>query len=133
MRFRDKGNMIQCIRTTYDSAKGRGVDKLIGSLPGDSELVPAELQALLTEEEAKDLSGVLFDRMLERSSALRRESLLKLAGTVKLAREALKSQKNVELMGDKATALLWAELDELRRDLRAAGLPKPKPAADVTM
>ncbi|WP_059396412.1 hypothetical protein [Pseudomonas putida] len=133
MRFRDKGNMIQCIRTTYDSDKGRGVDKLIGSLPGDSEWVPAELQALLTEEEAKDLSGVLFDRMLERSSALRRESLLKLAGTVKLAREALKSQQNVELMGDKATALLWAELDELRRDLRAAGLPKPKPAADVTM
>jgi hypothetical protein len=133
MRFRDKGNMIQCIRTTYDSDKGRGVDKLIGSLPGDSSWAPDELTELLEDEEKQALNSLLMDRHFARNREAQRVSLVGLAGTVKLARAALSGADNVELLGPKETEELWLELDEMRRALRAAGRPKPKPEADVNM
>lgn len=126
MRFRTKVNIIQCVRTIYDGDKGRGIEKVIGSLPQDSEFVPTELRELLTEDELKELSGVLFDRWLERSNTARKEAWEGLTATLKLAREVLKAPLSEPLSED-ATTALWAELDELRRDLRAAGLPKPKP------
>lgn len=133
MRFRDKGNTIQCIRTTYDTTKGRGVDKLVGSLPGDSQFVTAELTPLLTDDERQALTSLLLDRSYARLCKTRSDALVGLAATLKVAQEALRSPQNVALMSAEATAELWAQLDEMRRSLRAAGLSKPKPAADVTM
>lgn len=133
MRFRDKGNMIQCIRTTYDPSKGRGVDKLVGSLPGDSLFVPDELRALLEEDEEKALCNLLMDRLFERNKAAHRAALTGLAATLTQARTALSNPDNVALLGPQETEKLWLELDEMRRALRAAGRPKPKPKADVKM
>lgn len=132
MRFRDKGLMLQCIRTTYDSDKGRGVDKLIGSLPGEARFATPELLALLTEDEAKALQNVLFERMLTRQNALRHDALVGLTGTLKQAKSALSDPRNVAEMTPEKVAEMWEALDEMRRSLRAAGLPKPKPV-DVNM
>ena len=53
MHFRTRQNVIQLIRTTYESEKKRGVNSIVGTVPLSKPVLSAELQGQLTSQEAE--------------------------------------------------------------------------------
>lgn len=55
MHFRERGQSIQVIRTVYDADKKKGKNEIVGKIPLLNPEINAELEAVLTEEERKEV------------------------------------------------------------------------------
>jgi hypothetical protein len=55
MHFRERGHIVQLIRTTYDAASKKGKNEIVGRLVKANIQVSKELEAALKPEERKEL------------------------------------------------------------------------------
>ena|ERR1700722_17461897 len=99
MHFRERGNVVQIIRTTYDSGSKKGKNEIVGRLVKADPQISDALEKSLTTEERKELTAwVKGHATVER---LKRELAARsLSEQLTLAQEWFKSQK-----GDEARAL----------------------------
>src|SRR5665213_2971426 len=56
MHFRERGQMVQIIRTKYDAAQKKGKNEIVGRLVKANPKVSDELAAVLTKEERKEVA-----------------------------------------------------------------------------
>lgn len=57
MHFRERGHIVQVIRTTYDSNSKKGKNEIVGRLVKANPVISAELEAALTNEERKEVAA----------------------------------------------------------------------------
>jgi len=55
MHFRERGHIVQLIRTTYDASSKKGKNEIVGRLVKANIQVSKELEAALKTEERKEL------------------------------------------------------------------------------
>lgn len=124
MHFREQGKSLQLVRTTYESEKGRGVQKVVARLPRFSYTVPENVKALLTQDELVQLSDYL--KALQAQREQDSHTLYARSGHafVRSVREAIESKAALD-----DPEKLWAEIALLTKALRKAGYPRPKKAA----
>lgn len=126
MQIKEVGNKLQLLRAEYVPGD-RTRAKMIGSLPKDSESVPADIRELLTTEEVVELMMELN----KRTSLRQYEEASKLltggfANTVQQAIQGLKWERLVKSLNPDQVEAIWSSLDEMRTAMRKAGLPKSK-------
>jgi hypothetical protein len=56
MHFRERGQIIQVIRTVYDAGSKKGKNEIVGRLTKSNPQVSDELKAALTADERKELA-----------------------------------------------------------------------------
>lgn len=56
MHFRQRGNVIQLVRTAYDAEKKGPKSEVVGRLPKRAKEIPEELRAKLTPQEIGELT-----------------------------------------------------------------------------
>lgn len=92
MHFRERGNVVQIIRTTYDSGSKKGKNEIVGRLARANPQASQALEATLTTEERKELAawlkGHATNERLKRELAART-----LPEQLALAKEWFKGQK----------------------------------------
>ena len=102
MHFRERGHVVQLIRTTYDAGSKKGKNEIVGRLARANIKVSEELEAALKPDERKELTawieGHATVERLKRELAVRT-----LPEQLALAKEWFKGQK-----GDDARALAAA-------------------------
>lgn len=59
MHFRDRGHVIQIIRTTYDATTKKGKNEIIGRLSKDNPKIAEKWGDLLTPAERKEVSAYI--------------------------------------------------------------------------
>jgi hypothetical protein len=59
MHFRDRGRVVQVIRTHYDAASKKGKNEIVGRLQKANPQITEALEAALTKEEKKELTSWL--------------------------------------------------------------------------
>jgi hypothetical protein len=59
MHFRERGNVVQIIRTTYDAALKKGKNEIVGRLAKSNPQVTKTLEGALKPEERKELAAWL--------------------------------------------------------------------------
>jgi hypothetical protein len=57
MHFRERGQMVQLIRTKYDAAKKKGKNEIVGRLIKAKPEISDELKKTLTSEELKEVAA----------------------------------------------------------------------------
>jgi hypothetical protein len=57
MHFRERGQSVQVIRTVYDADKKKGKNEIVGRLPLVNPEINAELEAVLSAEERKEVTA----------------------------------------------------------------------------
>lgn len=126
MQIKEVGNKLQLLRSEYVPGD-RTRAKMIGSLPKDSESVPADIRELLTTEEIVELMMELNKRtslrQYEEASSLLTGGF---ANTVQQAIQGLKWERLVKSLNPDQVEAIWSSLDEMRTAMRKAGLPKSK-------
>jgi hypothetical protein len=119
MHFRERGNIIQLIRTTYDSSAKKGKNQIVGRLIRANPQVSDDLKAALTAGEREELAAWIQGRAT--SERLKKELAARtLEEHLTLAREWFRQQK-----GDEARALaatLSPAWVQLRAVLKRNGL-----------
>ena|ERR1700729_1410362 len=119
MHFRERGNVVQVIRTTYDSSSKKGKNKIVGRLVKANPQISDALEATVTTEEREEIAAWIKGRAsVER---LKRELAVRtLPEQLALAKDWFKGKQ-----GDDARALA-ANLNpawmQLRLVLRRNGL-----------
>lgn len=110
MHFRERGNVVQVIRTTYDSSSKKGKNEIVGRLVKNNPQVSDDLKATLTSEERKELSAWIDGHAA--SERLKRELAARtLAEQLALAKEWFKGQKNDDARALAATlSPAWMQL-----------------------
>jgi hypothetical protein len=112
MHFRERGNVVQLIRTTYDSASKKAKNEIVGRLLKTNPNISDDLKATLTSEEHDELTAWIHGRAA--SDRLKRELAARtLAEQITLAKDWFKGHK-----GDDARALA-ATLSPAWMQLRA--------------
>jgi hypothetical protein len=75
MHFRERGQMVQLIRTSYDSDSKKGKSEIVGRLVKANPKISEALEAALTAEERKELEvwigGHATTERLKRELAVR--------------------------------------------------------------
>ena len=110
MHLRERGHVVQIIRTSYDPGSKKGKNQIVGRLVKANPQVSEALQATLTVEERKQLTawieGHATVERLKRELAVRT-----LPEQLALAKDWFSSQKG-ESARDMAVALIpaWAQL-----------------------
>lgn len=119
MHFREQGKSLQLVRTTYESEKGRGVQKVVARLPRFSYTVPENVKALLTQDELVQLTDYLATLESGRKTETRNLYLRTLETAVVSATEALQA-------GCKPSnpAALWDAIAGLTKALKKSGHPR---------
>jgi hypothetical protein len=119
MHFRERGQIVQIIRTKYDATTKKGKNEIVGRLNKADPKVNEQLSAVLTPEEKKEVAAWVagFDkvRKLKRELAVRT-----LQEQLTLAEEWFSTQK-----GDDArflAASLVPAWIRLRGTLKKSGL-----------
>lgn len=110
MHFRERGNVVQIIRTKYDSGSKKGKNEIVGRLVKANPQISDALEKTLTTEERKELAAWLKGHAtLER---LKRElAVHTLAEQLALAKEWFKNQKGDDARILAATLLpAWVQL-----------------------
>jgi hypothetical protein len=110
MHFRERGNVVQIIRTKYDSGSKKGKNEIVGRLVKANPQISDALEKTLTTEERKELAAWLKGHAtLER---LKRElAVHTLAEQLALAKEWFKAQKGDDARILAATLLpAWVQL-----------------------
>jgi hypothetical protein len=119
MHFRERGNVVQIIRTKYDSGSKRGKNEIVGRLVKANPQISDALESTLTSEERKELAAWIKGHAT--SERLKRELAVRtLPEQLALAKEWFKSQK-----GDDArilAAALSPAWVQLRMVLKRNGL-----------
>jgi hypothetical protein len=119
MHIRERGNVVQVIRTKYDSTSKRGKNEIVGRLAKTNPQISDDLKATLTSEERKELSAWIDGHAA--SERLKRELAARtLVEQLTFATEWFKTQK-----GDDARALaatLSPAWMQLRSVLKRNGL-----------
>ena len=57
MHFRERGQVVQIIRTSYDSASKRGKNEIVGRLAKSNPKISDELKAALSGEELQEVTA----------------------------------------------------------------------------
>lgn len=119
MHFRERGHVVQIIRTVYDADSKKGKNEIVGRLAKSDPKISAELQAVLTAEERQEaaawIEGHASIERLKRELAAR-----SLPGQLALAKEWFKDHKADDARILAATLMpAWFEL---RAELKRNGL-----------
>jgi hypothetical protein len=110
MHFRDRGNMIQIIRTSYDAESKKGKNEIVGRLVKSNPQISEALEAALSVEERLELTAWLAGHAtLER---LKREFAVRtLPDQLKLARQWFVDKKDDEARVLAAALIpMWIQL-----------------------
>ena len=95
MHFRERGHVVQVIRTTYDPATKKGKNEIVGRLVKSKPQVTDELKAVLSREELKEVAAWIAG--YAKTEALRRELAVRgLSEQMALAEEWFVGQKGEE-------------------------------------
>jgi hypothetical protein len=57
MHFRERGHVVQIIRTSYDPSSKKGKNEIVGRLVKANPQVPEALEAVLSTEERKEVAS----------------------------------------------------------------------------
>lgn len=123
MQFREQGNKIQCIRSTYDPASKRSHQKVVSTFDRWTDKIPsvglesltdAERQALAVWFDARQVAKV--DRINQYRARIGGKTLADLADAV----------RGAGVLTDDQAAAVWRGLADVANALRKAGHPKPK-------
>ena len=57
MHFRERGHVVQIIRTSYDPGSKKGKNQIVGRLIKANPQLPADLEKTLTADERKEVAG----------------------------------------------------------------------------
>jgi hypothetical protein len=110
MHFRDRGHVVQLIRTSYDKDSKKGKNQIVGRLVKANPRVPDALEAALTAEERQEVASWLEGHAaLER---LKRELAVRtLPEQLALAREWFRDQSGDDARIIAATLIpAWVQL-----------------------
>jgi hypothetical protein len=110
MHFRDRGQVVQLIRTSYDSSSKKGRSEIVGRLVKANPQVSEALEAALTPKERKELAAWLTGHAT--TERLRRELAVRtLAEQLALARDWFADKKDDEARILAATLVpTWVQL-----------------------
>ena len=110
MHFRDRGNMIQIIRTSYDAESKKGKNQIVGRLVKSNPQISEALEAALTPEERTELTTWLASH--ETLERLKREVAVRtLPEQLKLARQWFGDKKDDEARVLAAALIpMWLQL-----------------------
>jgi len=93
MHFRERGHVVQVIRTTYDPATKKGKNEIVGRLVKANPQVTDELKAVLAKEELKEVAAWIAGHA--KVEALKREVAVRtLTEQLALAEEWFAGQKS---------------------------------------
>lgn len=120
MHFREQGKSLQLVRTTYNSAKGRGEQTVVAKLPQYTYAIPDDVRQLLTAEEVAQLTDYLAALESGRKKQNQAYHLTTLVEDIAKATEALRAG-----VVPKDPDALWAAIADLSKALRKGGHPKP--------
>jgi hypothetical protein len=99
MHFRERAQVVQIIRTSYDPRSKKGKNQIVGRLPKDNPQISEALTAALTSEERKELA-TWIERHVALGQLKRELAVRTLPEQLALAEEWFADQK-----GDSARAL----------------------------
>lgn len=120
MHFREQGRVLQLIRTTYDPAKRRGVQSVVGNMPQYSYVIPSTLDALLTLEERSQLADYLNALKTGREDQSHIFHLRDASTRLNAVTAALQAGVKTD-----QAAVIWTAIADLSKALKKAGYPKP--------
>ncbi|UIE45328.1 hypothetical protein FICKIIDM_04479 (plasmid) [Xanthomonas citri pv. punicae] len=122
---RAEGRKIQCIRTVYDKAIGRGRQVVVATLPRwSTSLMPSEDGlAKLTEAEREQLAAFLDQRRADAEESNSRYTAMSAASWLATLAKSIKDGQ--QLRPEQADAI-WQGMGEVAKSLRKAGYAKPK-------
>lgn len=120
MHFRIRKNVVQLVRTTYDSHGKKAKAVIVGRMPLDAPALGSELLKQLSEAEVRETQAWIEG---QHRTAMLREELAALTLAETLAQATRWFSRNGEAPSA-ATALarVLPELQALRRSLKSAGL-----------
>ncbi|EKS4072491.1 hypothetical protein QB142_004534 [Salmonella enterica] len=125
MQIREQGRKIQCIRTVYDKAIGRGRQVVVATVPRwSTSLMPSEDGLVnLTEAEREQLADFLAKRRADSEESTSRYTAMSAeTWLITLAKAVREGQT---LRPEQAEAI-WQGMGEVGKALRKAGYAKPK-------
>jgi hypothetical protein len=119
MHFRERGHIVQIIRTTYDPGTKKGKNQIVGQLKKANPEITEALKAELTAEERKDVAAWIQSHAT--SEKLKRELAVRtLPEQLALAEEWFAHQKGDDARILAATLVpAWARF---RMVLKRSGL-----------
>ncbi|MBB3811584.1 hypothetical protein [Pseudochelatococcus contaminans] len=125
MQIREQGRKIQCIRTVYDKAIGRGRQVVVATLPRwSTSLMPSEDGlAQLTDAEREQLEAFLAQRRADAEESNSRYTAMSAASWLATLAKSIKEGQ--QLRPEQADAI-WQGMTEVAKSLRKAGYAKPK-------
>ncbi|WP_262830445.1 hypothetical protein [Xanthomonas citri] len=118
---RAEGRKIQCIRTVYDKAIGRGRQVVVATLPRwSTSLMPSEDGlAKLTEAEREQLAAFLDQRRADAEESNSRYTAMSAASWLATLAKSIKDGQ--QLRPEQADAI-WQGMGEVAKSLRKAGM-----------
>lgn len=131
MQIREQGRKIQCIRTVYDKAIGRGRQVVVATVPRwSTSLMPSEDGLVnLTDAEREQLAEFLAKRRADSEESTNRYTAMSAeTWLVTLAKAVREGQT---LRPEQAEAI-WQGMGEVGKALRKAGYAKPKAVRKTT-
>lgn len=125
MQIREQGRKIQCIRTVYDKAIGRGRQVVVATVPRwSTSLMPSEDGLVnLTEAEREQLAEFLAKRRAESEESNSRYTVMSADSWMATLAKAVREGQT--LRPEQADAI-WQSMGEVAKALRKAGHAKPK-------
>ena len=110
MHFRERGQIVQVIRTTYDKGSKKGKNEIVGRLAMPNPVISDDLQNALTAEERGEVESWI--KGYGHVQALRRElAAHTLAENLRLAEEWFRGHKSDDARGVAAGVLeAWVHL-----------------------
>ena len=110
MHFRDRGHIVQIIRTSYDPTSKKAKNEIVGRLVKANPKIPEALGAALTKEERKEVDAFLAGHAT--TERLKRELAVRsLPGQLALAKEWFAEKKDDDARILAATLVpTWVQL-----------------------
>jgi hypothetical protein len=119
MHFRERGKIVQIIRTSYDAESKKGKNEIVGRLVKNNLKVPSQVDSALTDKERKEvkawIEGYGNTERLKKELAVRT-----LAEQMAVAEEWFKDQKGEDARVLSAT--LYRSWVQLRMVMKKNGL-----------
>jgi len=122
MQFREQGQKVQCIRSTYDPSIKRSRQRVVASFSRWAEKLPAHGLDALTPDERQELEEWFSARQAQQAQRRNLDRISVAERDLNALAEAIRS---VDLTDERA-ASIWQGLDAVAKALRKAGHKKPK-------
>lgn len=122
MQFREQGRKVQCIRSTYDPARKRSFQKVVGTFDRWRAALPVEGLEGLTDAEHADLDAWFKARQSDKMDRVQRFRVGTAGGRLLDMASAIRS---VGAIDDQVANEIWRGLAEVRKALRKAGCRPP--------